>query len=162
MIELVDYQFGPAARNRLSEAAHTGREGALAALETFYYALNQQDLEILTAVWTDHELVQLNNPIGGILRSRAAVEELYRKVFAGGLNVQVSFGDAVTYWRADSVVFAGRERGSYQHPERGEVPLDIRTTRIFSYDDGRWAQAHHHGSIDNAETLAAYQQAVRG
>jgi SnoaL-like protein len=162
MIELVDYQFGPAARNRLAEAQEAGRAGALAALETFYYALNQQDLEVLTAVWTDHELVQLNNPLGGILRSRSAVEDLYRKVFAGGLNVQVTFGDAITYWRDDSVVFAGRERGTYQHPQRGEIPLEIRTTRIFGYDEGRWAQLHHHGSIDNAEALAAYQQAVRG
>jgi ketosteroid isomerase-like protein len=162
MIELVDYQFGPGARNRLAEAEQAGRDGAVAALETFYYALNQQDLAVLTAVWTNDELVQLNNPIGGILRSRTAVAELYGKVFAGGLRVRVTFGDAVTYWRADSVVFAGRESGSYQHPEHGEVPLAIRTTRIFAYDDGRWAQVHHHGSIDDPEALATYQQAVRG
>ncbi|MET7281572.1 nuclear transport factor 2 family protein [Kribbella sp. NPDC005582] len=162
MIELADYQFGLGARNRLAEAAQPGRDGALAALETFYYALNQQDLDVLTAVWTDDELVQLNNPLGGILRSRAAVADLYRKVFAGDLRLQVTFGDAATYWHADSVVFAGRETGSYQHPDRGEVPLTIRTTRIFSYDDGRWAQAHHHGSIDDPEALATYQHAVRG
>jgi len=162
MIELVDYGFGPGARLRADEARLPGREGALAALETFYYALNGKDLETLVAGWADDPLVQLNNPIGGILRSRAAVGELYRKVFAGGLKVRVGFGDAVAYWRADSVVFAGRERGSYQHPELGEVPLEIRTTRFFSYDDGRWAQAHHHGSIDNAEALTAYQQAVGG
>jgi ketosteroid isomerase-like protein len=161
MIELVDYGFGPGARNRLAEVRTPGREGALAALETFYYALNNGDLDALTAVWADHELVQLNNPIGGILRSRDAVRGLYQRVFAGTLNVQVTFGDAATYWRTDSVTFAGRETGSYHHPQLGEQPLQIRTTRIFAYDD-RWAQVHHHGSIDDPETLAAYQQAVRG
>jgi hypothetical protein len=105
-------------------------------------------------------LVQLNNPIGGILRSREAVRELYARVFAGRLNVQVTFGDAATYWLGDSVVFAGREVGTYQHPQLGEQPVRIRTTRIFRYA-GTWQQIHHHGSIDDADVLAAYQQAVR-
>jgi hypothetical protein len=57
-------------------------------------------------------------------------------------------------------VFAGRETGEYTVTET--VPLSIRTTRFFTYEDGRWVQVHHHGSIDNAEALAAYQQAIRG
>ncbi|MEU4197910.1 nuclear transport factor 2 family protein [Kribbella sp. NPDC026611] len=160
MIELVDYGFGPGARARLAEAADPGRAGALAALETFYYALNHKDLDTLVAGWADDGLVQLNNPIGGILRGREAVRGLYERVFAGSLNVQVTFGDAATYWRTDTVVFAGRETGTYQHPTLGEQPLHIRTTRVFSYVDG-WQQVHHHGSIDDADALATYQAAVR-
>ncbi|TDO69308.1 SnoaL-like protein [Kribbella sp. VKM Ac-2571] len=160
MIELVDYGFGPGAQARVAEARLPGRDGALAALETFYYALNSKDLETLVAGWADDELVQLNNPIGGILRSREAVRDLYARVFAGTLNVQVTFGDAATYWLGDSVVFAGREVGTYRHPELGEQPLRIRTTRIFRYA-GTWQQIHHHGSIDDADALARYQSAIR-
>ena len=161
MIELVDYGFGPGARLRADEARLPGREGALAALETFYYALNGKDLETLVAGWADDPLVQLNNPIGGILRSREAVRSLYERVFAGSLDVQVTFGNAATYWMDGSVVFAGREVGTYRHPALGEQPLHIRTTRIFRYD-GVWQQVHHHGSIDDADALAAYQGAVSG
>lgn len=159
MIELVDYGFGSAARNRLADLATPGRDGALAALETFYYALNNRDLDTLSAVWADDALVQLNNPVGGILRSGDAVRGLYKRVFAGSLNVQVTFGDAATYWHSDAVTFAGRETGTYHHPRLGERALHIRTSRIFAYD-GRWAQVHHHGSIDDAEALATYQDAV--
>jgi hypothetical protein len=42
------------------------------------------------------------------------------------------------------------------------MPLRIRTTRYFRYENGAWRQFHHHGSIDDAESLAAYQRAVRG
>jgi len=42
------------------------------------------------------------------------------------------------------------------------VPLSIRTTRFFACEAGRWVQVHHHGSIDDAEALAAYQAAIRG
>ncbi|GAA1578620.1 MULTISPECIES: YybH family protein [Kribbella] len=157
MIELVDYGFGPGARSRTDEARTPGRAGALAALETFYYALNSKDLETLAAGWVDDPLVQLNNPVGGILRGRDAVRELYERVFAGVLDVQVTFGDAATYWLGDSVIFAGRETGTYL----GNRPLHIRTTRVFTYD-GVWRQLHHHGSIDDPDLLAAYQRAVRG
>ncbi|QUQ64519.1 YybH family protein [Kutzneria sp. CA-103260] len=164
MIELVDYQFGPAARRRLDESAQPGRDGAIAALESFYYALNRRDLEALTAVWSQDELAQLNNPVGGILRSGAAVTDLYRRIFAGDLCLTVTFGDAATYWWPEAVVFAGREVGQYHDHDGAVVPLTIRTTRVFGYqrEAGRWLQVHHHGSIDQAEQLAQYQKAVRG
>jgi len=39
--------------------------------------------------------------------------------------------------------------------------LNIRTTRIFHLVDGRWRQIHHHGSIEDANLLAEYQNVVR-
>jgi ketosteroid isomerase-like protein len=160
-IELVDYRFGPDARKLLAEARDPGRDGAVAALESFYHALNNRDLDTLAAVWSQDELAQLNNPVGGILRSGQAVTDLYRRIFAGSLGLTVTFTDAVTYWWADSVVFAGRELGSYRAGDK-LVPLAIRTTRVFGYDTaaGQWLQVHHHGSIDQADELAAYQRAV--
>jgi hypothetical protein len=59
-------------------------------------------------------------------------------------------------------VFAGRETGTYTGPDGTAVPLRIRTTRYFRYEGGAWRQFHHHGSIDDAEALAAHQRAVRG
>jgi len=54
----------------------------------------------------------------------------------------------------------GRERG--QLGAGGSSPLDlaIRTTRIFRWTQGRWRQVHHHGSVDDRDALARYQQAV--
>jgi hypothetical protein len=162
VIEVVDYQFGPDSRLRLDEATRPDRQGAVAALESFYYALTRRDLRALASVWSQDALAQLNNPLGGILRSGPAVTELYRRVFAGNVNLCVTFVDAATYWWDDAVVFAGREVGRYHDPHGAIVPLTIRTTRVFGYDhgQGRWLQLHHHGSIDNPEELAAYQESV--
>jgi len=161
MIELVDYRFGPQAHNRLDEAKTPDHAGAVAALETFYYALNNKDLQTLAGVWSQDDLAQLNNPVGGILRSGRAVTDLYRKIFSGTLNLTVTFTDAATYRWDNAVVFAGREIGDYNGPN-GTTPLTIRTSRVFGYDNGRWLQVHHHGSIDQPDELAAYQKAVRG
>jgi hypothetical protein len=163
MAELVDYNFGPAARNRLEEARDPGRAGAVAALESFYFALNNADLDVLSAVWSTDDLAQLNNPVGGILRSGAAISALYSRIFTAGMNVQVTFTDAAT-WIADGMaVFAGREIGSYDRAPGEPVDLRIRTSRVFGWDaaHGSWVQLHHHGSIDDPAELAAYQAAAR-
>lgn len=151
--------YGPDARNRLAESAAPGLPGARSALETFYYAFNNADLDALVAVWLDDPLVQLNNPLGGILRGRDAVAELYRRVFDGAGTAQVSFSEIVEYVGEDAAIFAGRERGLFRSGER-EVPLEIRTSRIFTQTPAGWLMIHHHGSIDDAAALATYQQAV--
>ncbi|MGW4592793.1 YybH family protein [Amycolatopsis thermoflava] len=153
--------FGPDSRNRLDVATAPGIEGALAALETFYFAFNQRDSDVFARVWTQDALAQLNNPLGGILRGGEAISALYDKVFHGPARVTVTFGDVVEYAGDGHALFAGRETGSYVVDGR-EVPLRIRTSRYFRYEDGRWAQFHHHGSIDDAAELAAYQAAIRG
>ncbi|MDQ0380814.1 YybH family protein [Amycolatopsis thermophila] len=161
MTRRLESTFGPDSRNRLDAAATPGAEGALAALETFYFAFNQRDLDVFAQVWTGDALAQLNNPLGGILRGGPEITALYDKVFHGPARVTVTFGDIVEYAGEGHALFAGRETGSYVVDGR-EVPLRIRTSRYFRYENGRWAQFHHHGSIDDPGELAAYQAAVRG
>jgi ketosteroid isomerase-like protein len=154
--------LGPESRNLLDEATSPGADGALAALESFYFAFNHRDLDAFTQVWTKDALAQLNNPLGGILRGGDAITELYDRVFHGPARVTVTFGDIVEYSGDGHVVFAGRETGEYTVGEGPTVPLSIRTTRYFRYHEGYWSQFHHHGSIDDAAALAAYQSAVTG
>lgn len=96
------------------------------------------------------------------MRGTDRIAELYARVFSGSLNVQVTFHDVIAYVGERHAVFAGRESGSYIAPNGRSVPLEIRTTRYFRHEERRWRQYHHHGSIDDADALRAYQQAVRG
>lgn len=165
MISHSEQRFGLDSRDRRGEAANPGLEGALAALETFYHALNNRDPEILADVLSEHPLAQLNNPVGGILRGGGSIVDLYAsKIFRGRVVVQVEFGDFVQYTDDRHVLFAGRETGTYAADGGEPRALAIRTSRYFRYDSsrGRWLQFHHHGSIDEPEVLAAYQLAVMG
>ncbi|MBO0768995.1 MAG: tautomerase family protein [Solirubrobacterales bacterium] len=158
--ERLAFTVGSDARNRLAASSDPGRDGALAALESFYHALNHADLDLLEAVWLDDPLVQLNNPLGGILRGREQITALYARVFSGPVRLGVRFEEIVAFTPAPTaIIFAGRERGSY-----GDLELAIRTTRCFTYQPARggWRQTHHHGSIDDPEQLRRYQQAVAG
>jgi hypothetical protein len=160
-VSFTTIRFGPESANRLPEASAPGVPGALAALETFYYAFNNRDAKTFAELWLNDPLIQLNNPVGGIMRGIEPIVALYTRIFDGPARVQVTFEDVVQYASSDMVVFAGRERGQYE--QGGSVmPLEIRTSRVFGFVEGGWRQIHHHGSIDDADLLGRYQRAIRG
>lgn len=161
MINYSAKTYGAESRERTDQVERPDFEGARAAVESFYYALNHRDLEALARNWTDDLLAQLNNPLGGILRGGDAIKELYARIFSGTVLVQVTFGDIVEYIGDDHALFAGRETGTYTIPSQEPSTLAIRTSRYFRYSGGRWRQYHHHGSIDDPELLRAYQHALR-
>jgi len=128
------------ARDRLAEALRPGIEGAHAALETFYYAHNTASRDLYRRM--------------GIAGSAAHL--LDRTV-----RIHVELTNIARYATPALVIFAGIERGSYEH-EGIETPLEARTTRVFGFIEGQgWRQVHHHGSIDDPAALAAYQSTMR-
>ncbi len=162
-IENISSVFGKDAKNLISLTKEPNIDGAFAALETFYHAFNNRSIELFKKIWVENSLCQLNNPLGGILRGGGQIGSLYELIFNGPAKVWVEFHDIILYRSPGAAIFAGRERGEYE--KNGiALPLAIRTTRVFLYDEkaGRWGQAHHHGSIDDAQLLLRYQEAVKG
>jgi hypothetical protein len=158
----INKTFGLDAKNRINETTDESFSGAIACLETFYYAFNNRDLDTFKKIWLNHELIQLNNPLGGIIRGIEPITELYDNIFNGQARVWVELTDVVCFQSKDMVTFAGRENGEFS-VQGHTIDLQIRTTRFFGYstDKGQWFQLHHHGSIDNVELLDRYQKAVR-
>lgn len=162
MISPSSQRYGRDACNRINQALEPGLEGAKALVETFYYAFNHRDFAVFAKIWAEHGLIQLNNPLGGILRGYGPIADLYGRVFTGPASVWVELSDIVEFQGGNMVVFAGRETGEFAR-DGACLPLAIRTSRIVQWlgSDIGWKQTHHHGSIDNPELLAAYQAAVK-
>ncbi len=162
ILKQLDKAFGLTAQNKINDTKQRSFEGALACLETFYYSFNNKDLETLTKIWYKDNLIQLNNPLGGMVRGINPTTAIYDKIFNGPANVWVEFTNIIYYETASMIVFAGMETGESK-TKGTTLQLEIRTTRIFGYseDDDNWFQLHHHGSIDNAELLDKYQKAIR-
>jgi hypothetical protein len=163
MIHYLEQTYGRASENRLAHAREPGMQGARALLESFYFAFNQRDYLVFSHIWTPHELIQLNNPLGGVLRGPENIARLYQKIFTGPARVWVEFSDIVEFSAAEMVVFAGRETGEFALGDK-VVPLSIRTSRIVQWigQEIGWRQTHHHGSIDDPRLLDTYQRAVLG
>jgi hypothetical protein len=145
----------------------TGREKAaearapLAALRHFYRGFNGRELSVVADNWAHDDEIAMDNPLGGIKRGWEEIGGVYRRLFDGPARVYVEFYDYSLIVTGDMFCAVGRERGELAVGER-RLPLAIRTSRLYRRIDGQWRQVHHHGSMDDPELLAAYQDAVLG
>ena len=138
----------------------TDQRHALHALAQFYRALNSRDLRVMQENWTNSAEAVMDNPLGGIKRGWSEIRTIYERLFANAGTYRFEFYDYTLHETGDVFYVIGRERGELDVNGR-RMLLAIRTTRIFRRDtDRRWRQVHHHGSIDDPEVLAAYQNAV--
>jgi ketosteroid isomerase-like protein len=137
-----------------------GLPESIKAVSEFYEAFNHQDLARLANNWAQTDQIAMDNPVGGIKRGWAEIKAVYERIFSGKAKVYVEFYDYTVHQQAEMFYVVGRERGEFRLGET-VINLAFRTSRIFQLIDGRWRQVHHHGSIDEPELLARYQQAVR-
>ena len=141
--------------------ARSGRGDALDALIDFYCAFNARDLDGLAANWEQGDAPSMDNPMGGIRRGWNAISEGYMKLFGGSAIVQVTLHDFTSQGGDDWHLFVGREIGTCTTPDK-KMDVRFRTTRWFTRRGGPWRQLHHHGSIEEAGMLTAYQKIVLG
>ncbi len=129
------------------------------ALSNFYKAFNTRNMRLMEQSWLHTDEVSMDNPIGGIRRGWEEISKGYDKIFNGKSEVYVEFYDYSIHTTETMFFATGREHG-YFRTEGKEIPLAIRTSRIFIKLNGEWKQIHHHGSIDNPELLKEYQDAL--
>ncbi len=150
--------------NPIQEAI-TGKENlgdgssASQALSQFYCAFNSRNIQIMSQNWAQSDDIAMDNPLGGIKRGWAEIQQVYERIFNGPAEVYVEFFDYTIHETSEMFYAVGRERGYFRLGGE-EITLAIRTSRIFRKIKGRWRQIHHHGSIENPQALARYQTAV--
>jgi hypothetical protein len=98
--------------------------------------------------------------LGGIKRGWSEIEVVYRSIFEGSSRVQVEFYDYTVHSGNEYFYVIGRERGTLRTATGIELELAIRTSRFYRQFEGRWRQAHHHGSIDDPSLLQRYRDLV--
>jgi ketosteroid isomerase-like protein len=128
-------------------------------LSDFYAAFNNRDLGKMANNWAQTDEIAMDNPVGGIKRGWEEIKAVYERIFNGKAKVYVEFYDYTIHEQGEMFYAVGRERGEFRIGET-VVDLTIRTSRVFQLMNGQWRQVHHHGSIDEPELLARYQQAV--
>ena len=129
------------------------------ALVEFYQAFNQGDFELMAENWLQTEDVSMSNPLGGVKRGWTEIRTVYHNIFKGPAKVYVEYYDYAIFEGNGFFQAVGRERGTLELNNK-TIDLRIRTSRTFVFADGRFRQLHHHGSIEDAALLGAYQNAV--
>ena len=152
---------------KIEQTPVTGQESKewltppMKALSGFYQALNNRDLDSMASSWAQTDEAVMDNPVGGVKRGWDEIRAVYAQIFSRPEPFWFEFYDYSYHEVGEVFYVVGRERGEYRARE-ADLKMAIRTTRLFRLIEGAWKQVHHHGSIDNAELLSQYQQAVRG
>ena len=131
------------------------------ALVQFYSAFNHADMPTMEKNWANTQEIAMDNPLGGTKRGWEEIKSVYERIFNGPAEVYVEYYDYTIHQTHEIFYTVGRERG-YFRLGGNEVKLAIRTSRIFQKIDGHWRQVHHHGSIDDPQSLERYQITVLG
>lgn len=131
------------------------------ALVQFYGAFNAGNMPMMAENWAQSDDIAMDNPLGGIKRGWAEIRPVYERIFNGPAEVYVEYFDYTLHETSEMFYAVGRERGYFRLGGE-EIPLAIRTSRIFRKIGGFWKQVHHHGSIEDPQLLARYQSAVWG
>jgi|SRR5471030_991578 len=131
------------------------------ALALFYAALNDRDMDAMQRCWGASSGASMDNPLGGIKRGWAEIGPVYARLFSGANDYHFEFFDYSVHDLGRAFLVVGRERGWLERDGQ-RMTLAIRTSRFFSNTQGTWQQLHHHGSIEDASLLQAYQDAVLG
>jgi hypothetical protein len=129
------------------------------ALVQFYHAFNSGDLDEMSSNWEQSDDIAMDNPLGGIKRGWNEISGVYEQIFNGPAEVYVEYYDYTVHEHGEVFYAVGRERGFFQLGDT-RIDLAIRTSRIFRRIGNKWRQTHHHGSIEDAKLLTAYQSAV--
>ncbi|MDX2173875.1 MAG: nuclear transport factor 2 family protein [Bacteroidota bacterium] len=134
-------------------------DSELSALSLFYKAFNTRNMILMQDSWLNTNEISMDNPIGGIRRGWDEIGNGYHKIFNGQAQVYVEFYDFSIHKTEDMFFVTGKEKGCFR-TNNIEIPLAIRTSRIFIKENINWKQIHHHGSIDNPELLKTYQDTI--
>jgi hypothetical protein len=57
---LINSSFGRDAKNLVNKINLQSYQGAVSALETFYYSFNNKDIEIFNKIWVPNDLIQFS------------------------------------------------------------------------------------------------------
>lgn len=131
------------------------------ALALFYAALNGRDMAAMQRCWSASDQTSMDNPLGGIRRGWVDIGTVYARLFSGTHPYRFEFFDYSFHDLGTAFLVVGRERGWLERDGQ-RMTLAIRTSRLFRKEQDGWHQLHHHGSIDDAALLRAYQDAVLG
>ena len=153
-------------RNLLADTAVPDIRGALAALETFYYAFNTRSVDLLKQIWADDPLAQLVTPLVSHIRGSAGIAVAYGRMPSGPAQMQTVLDDIVAYIASGLAVFTMRERATLgQNGEHDGTsdPLEGRTSCVFRFitSQGGWRLIYHQVSLSDPDSLGRLQRGVR-
>ena len=114
------------------------------AERAFYDAFETSDLSAMMKVWADREFIECIHPMSDRAQGRPEVESSWRRIFDGGLRVQLQRS---SIHRTQDALLAVHVL--YEHlniPGEDVQHPPIIATNIYQLIEGSWRMVLHHAS----------------
>jgi len=138
----------------MNEAA-TENDAVYEANERFYRALEQADLEMMSAVWLHADWVKCVHPGWDLIVGWELVRESWRQIFDGSAGMRVAATDVEIKVEGDFALVSCYEvLAIFLDSSRAPVSARTTATNLFQRVGGQWRMIHHHASqVPNAPAV---------
>ena len=118
----------------------------------FYDAIEHASLDRLMQVWAEDEEIVCVHPGGPRLTGYAAIRDVWRRIFEGGVKFRIRLADGTAVQTPFSAVHTVIEHISVRDDELQRAP--VVATNVFVRGALGWRLVLHHASPAPPETLA--------
>lgn len=117
------------------------------ANERFYRALENADLNAMSAVWLHDTWVKCVHPGWDLIVGWERVRESWRQIFEGNTGMRVAATEVQITIEGDFALISCYEMLAV-FLDSARAPVSVRTTatNLFQRVDGEWRMIHHHAS----------------
>jgi ketosteroid isomerase-like protein len=122
----------------------------------FYDAFRASNLEAMMNIWADQEFIECIHPMSDRDRGTFAVRESWRRIFDGGLKVELELSDIHRTQDALLAIHTVYEHFRTPGDDRQHPP--VIATNIYQLIDGGWHMVLHHASPSPQDELSTTEQ----
>lgn len=123
------------------------------AEQAFYDAFQAADLDAMMNIWADREFIECIHPMSERERGRTAVEESWRRIFEGGLKVNLELSEIHRTQDALLAIHVVYEHFSTPGQEPQHPP--VIATNVYQLIEDGWYMVLHHASPTSNSGLEA-------
>ena len=110
----------------------------------FYDAFRASNLKAMMFTWADHEFIECIHPMSDRARGREAVEESWRRIFYGGLKVELELSNV--HRTQDALLAIHTVYEHFRSPGDNRQHPPVVATNIYQLTDSGWHMVLHHAS----------------
>jgi uncharacterized protein (TIGR02246 family) len=128
------------------QTLQTDEAEVLAALQAFYEALGDLNLEKMSARWWQEDWVSCLHPGWDLLIGWEEIQESFRNIFRSTTQMRVAITRPIVRVRGDVAWVSCIESVTSTYDSGFETAM-IEATNIVVRRNGEWRMAHHHSTV---------------
>jgi uncharacterized protein (TIGR02246 family) len=128
------------------QTLQTDEAEVLAALQAFYEALGDLNLEKMTARWWQEDWVSCLHPGWDLLIGWEEIQESFRNIFRSTTQMRIVITRPIVRVRGDVAWVSCIESVTSTYDSGFETAM-IEATNIVVRRNGEWRMAHHHSTV---------------